>query len=100
MGTVRGWIWRSVFIAGAACLYWFGPSVYSIKYALSADKIYVDPKPPECDFWHPPVGNKKCHYQRVVTARHAKDIREIRLGESVPNERFDSILISWVKKSD
>jgi hypothetical protein len=32
--------------------------------------------------------------------RHAKDIRKIHPGESDPDERFDSILISWVKKSD
>jgi hypothetical protein len=100
LGTIQGWIWGSVFIAIATCFYWVGPSVYSIKYAVSADKIYVDPKPPDCDFWHAPLGNKGCHYQRVVMARHTKEIREIRPGESDPNERFDSVLISWVKKSD
>jgi hypothetical protein len=72
-------------------------SVYSIKYAVSADKIYIDPKPTDCDFWHAPVGKKGCHYQRLVIARDAKEVRAIRPGESDPNQRFDSVLISWVK---
>jgi hypothetical protein len=100
VGTIRGWFWGFVFIAMAACFYWLGPNVYSIKYAVSADKIHVDPKPTDCDFWHAPVGKKGCQYQRVVIARNAKEVREIRPGESDPNQRFDSVLISWVKKSD
>ena len=100
VGTIRRWICASAFVAITACFYWVGPSVYSIKYAVSADKIYLDPKPPDCDFWHAPVGNKGCHYQNVVIVRDAKDVREIRRGEGDPNRRFDSVLISWVKKSD
>jgi hypothetical protein len=100
VGTIRGWIWGSVFVAIAAWFYWFGPSVYSIKYAVSADKIYLDPKPPDCDFWHAPVGNKGCHHQSVVIARDAKDVREIQRDDGDFNRRFDSVLISWVKKSD
>lgn len=100
VGTIRGWFWGFVFIAMAACFYWLGPSVYSIKYAVSAVKIYVDPKPTDCDFWHAPVGTKGCHYQRVVIARDAKDVRAIRPGESDPNQQFDTVSISWIKKSD
>jgi hypothetical protein len=98
VGTIRRWICASAFVAITACFYWVGPSVYSIKYAV--DKIYLDPKPPDCDFWHAPVGNKGCHYQNVVIVRDAKDVREIRRGDGDPNRRFDSVLISWVKKSD
>jgi hypothetical protein len=98
VGTnIRGLFWG---IAIVACFCSFGPSVYSIKYAVSADKIYVDPKPTDCDFWHLPVGTKGCHYQRVVIARDSKEVRELRPGESDPNQRFDSVVISWVKKSD
>jgi hypothetical protein len=100
VGIIKRCIWGSVFVAIAACFYWIGPSVYSIKYAVSAEKIYVDTKPTDCDFWHAPLGEKGCHYQRVVIGRHLKDIREIRPGKSDPNERFDSVLISWVKKTD
>jgi hypothetical protein len=100
LGTIKGWIWGSVFIAIALWFYWVGPSVYSIKYAVSADKIYVDPQPTDCDFWRAPLGTKGCHYQRAVIARHAKEVREIRPGESDPIERFDSVRISWVKQSD
>ncbi len=100
LGRIKGWIRCSIFLAMAACFYWVWPGVHSIKYAVSADKIYVDLKPTDCDFWHHPVGTKGCRYQRVVIARHAKQFREIRPGESDPNERFDSVLISWVKKTD
>jgi hypothetical protein len=74
--------------------------VYAIKYSVSADGVFVDPKPTDCGFWHAPLGKKGCHYRRVVIARHAKEIREIRPGERDANERFDSVLISRVKKSD
>jgi hypothetical protein len=39
VGTIRGWFWGFVLVAIAACSYWLGPSVYSIKYAMSADKL-------------------------------------------------------------
>jgi hypothetical protein len=97
VGTIRGWIWCVVCVAIFACTYWVVPSVYSIKYA---DKIFIDPKPTDCDFWHAPFGTKGCHYQTVVIGRYAKAVREIRSSESDPNEQFDSVLISWVKKSD
>ena len=97
VGTIRSWFWG---IAIVACFCWLGPSVYSIKYAVSADKIFVEPKPTDCDFWHAPPGRKGCHYQRVVIARDSKAVRELRPGESVTNERFDSVVISWTKKSD
>jgi hypothetical protein len=100
VGTIKGWIRCSIFLAGFGCICWFGPSVYSIKYAVSAQKIYLDPKPKDCDFWRVPLGTKRCHYQRVVIAQHAKRVREIRPGEGNPSEQFDSVLISWVKKSD
>jgi hypothetical protein len=92
VGTIRRWIWAAVFVAITACFSWVGPGVYLIKYGVSADKIYLDPKPPDCDFWHAPVGNKGCHYQSVVIARDAKDVREIRRGDGDPNRRFDSVL--------
>jgi hypothetical protein len=100
LGTIKAWIRCSIFVAMAACFCWVWPSVYSIKYPVSADRIYVDPKPTDCDFWHAPVGKKGCHYQTAVIGRYAKQIREIRPGESDRNERFDSVLISWVKKAD
>jgi hypothetical protein len=70
VGAIRGWFWGFVSVAITACSYWLGPAVYSIKYAVSADKIHVDPKPADCNFWHAPVGKKGCHYQRVVIARY------------------------------
>jgi len=90
VGTIRGWFWGFVFVAMAVCFYWLDPSVYSIKYAVSADKIYVDPKPTDCDFWHAPVGKKGCHYQRVVIARDAKEVRAIPPARATPIN--DSIL--------
>jgi hypothetical protein len=65
---------------------------------MSADKIYLDPKPQDCDFWRAPVGNKGCHYQNVVIVRDAKDVRETRRGDGDPNRRFDSYLMG--QKSD
>jgi hypothetical protein len=99
VGTFKRCIWGSVFAVIVVCFYWIAPSAYSIKYALSADKIRVDTKPTDCDFWHAPLGEKGCHYKRVVIGRHLKDIREIRPGEST-SERFESVLITWVKKTD
>ena len=84
VGTIRRWIWAAVFVAITACFSWVGPSVYSIKYALSADKIYLDPKPPDCDFWHAPVGNKGCHYQSVVIARDQRRFARYAAATATP----------------
>ena len=123
LSTIKGWVWGSVFVGIAACSYWIGPNVYAIKYSVSADRVFVDPKPTDCDFWHAPLGTKECHYERIVTASYAKggaradyrydpktdqliDLRtnekasDIRPGERDTDARFDSVLISWVKKSD
>jgi len=98
--TIKAWIQCLIFVVMAACFCWVWPSVYSMKYPVSADRVYVDPKPTDCDFWHAPIGKKGCQYQTAVIGRYAKQIREIRPAESDRNERFDSVLISWVKKSD
>ena len=99
MGTIKAWIRCSFFLTVVVCIYWVGPSVYSIKYAVSANKVYLDPKPKDCDFWRVPLGTKGCHYQRVVIGQYAKGVREMRPGEADP-EQFESLLISWVKKTD
>lgn len=63
--TIWGWL---VLIGIAAYIYWWGIDVvwYSAEYGVSTDKVHIDPKPTDCDFWHAPVGFKGCHYEREV----------------------------------
>jgi hypothetical protein len=57
-----------LFVAGTAYIFWVGPTVvwYAAKYRVFTDKVQIDPKPTDCDFWHAPVGFKSCHYEGLV----------------------------------
>jgi hypothetical protein len=50
----------------------FGGLPDRIEDLLSADKIYVDPKPADCDFWHAPSakrgGKRRIRYVAVFWA--------------------------------
>jgi hypothetical protein len=39
---------------------------YSLRYQTDINHVAVDRKPHDCDFDKAPIGNKECHYQRIV----------------------------------
>jgi hypothetical protein len=38
----------------------------ALKYGLTVDQVFIDPKPPGCDFADPPLGDKHCHFEQNV----------------------------------
>jgi hypothetical protein len=40
---------------------------YSLQYEVDLDSVFVEKKPKNCDWEHAPIGDKGCHYRKVVT---------------------------------
>jgi hypothetical protein len=89
--TIGAWIGGSIIVGIATYIYWVGPSVlwYALRYRVTPAKVYVDAVPTDCGFWHAPLGPKGCHYERLVTGYSAKS-----------SLQYDTIFVSWVKRSD
>ena len=95
-----GWVWR----AGGIDKAW-----YSVKYTVSPDQVQVATKPKDCDFAHPPVGNKECHYEANVSAYNAAgdqiggDAAPTWIGmqaAETPNQGIKSVVVTWSKVND
>jgi hypothetical protein len=51
---------------------WYAKWRLGLSYNVSADKIYVDKSPHDCNFFAAPIGEKYCHYDReLMTLRWA-----------------------------
>lgn len=68
-GTLLGWL---VFLLIA----WFVvayllPDGWRIKYAMrylvSYEHVSVEARPTKCDFFHTPIGEKSCHYEKQIS---------------------------------
>jgi hypothetical protein len=38
----------------------------ALKYGLTVDQVFIDPKPTGCDFTDAPLGEKHCHFEQNV----------------------------------
>jgi hypothetical protein len=97
-GDVLGkWFWGLLLAAVAAYALWVGPSVawYSLRYRVPSDKVYIDPEPKDCDFWHAPVGFKECHYEKQVSP-----VAQERQSRTDGKARYDHVFVWWIKKTD
>lgn len=75
--SVADTFWGLVFLASVAALgAWVWSMVspvtwdqfrYSVEYRTDQDKVHVEPKPHDCDFDKAPLGDKECHFKKVVT---------------------------------
>jgi hypothetical protein len=47
----------------------YGPvkGYYALKNDIEPDRVTIVPEPHDCDFFKAPIGDKECHYDRVVT---------------------------------
>lgn len=43
------------------------PRLYQFEYNVRTDHVYLQKEPTDCDWGHAPIGNKDCHYDRVVS---------------------------------
>jgi hypothetical protein len=47
---------------------WTAPLLYSVIYETQTSKVHYVEKPKDCEFIHAPLGDKSCHYKKVVSA--------------------------------
>ena len=50
---------------------WTDPFLYSTEYSIDSDQVHRNTRPTDCDFIHAPLGDKGCHYKKMVTAYNA-----------------------------
>ena len=70
---------------------WLAPGStfgYAIKYEVPKDKVYVESEPHDCEWGKAPLGNKYCHFEKVV----ATDKDE--------HGKVTAVYVSWNKVSD
>jgi len=77
-----------IIIYGVIWTYWLTPEQERIaqEYHISKDKVIIEPKPHGCDFDDAPLGNKHCHYEKVVNADRA-----------CPSCGVTNVYVSWRK---
>jgi hypothetical protein len=63
-----------------------GRAWYVWRYSVSPKNVLIDPQPHDCEFMAAPVGNKYCHYDKMVN-----------VGED-RGQRY--VIVSWLKQSD
>lgn len=58
---------------------------YSMKYGVDDKHVYVEPKPHDCEWGKAPIGNKYCHFDRVVTTDKDR------------NGKITAVYVNWEK---
>jgi hypothetical protein len=46
---------------------WYSTFAYEFYYSVDSGHLAIDKEPHDCDFWKAPLGEKDCHYKRVVS---------------------------------
>jgi hypothetical protein len=64
-----------------------GRAGYALKYDINVDHVYVDDQPHDCEWGKAPLGDKYCHYKKMVA-----------LGKN--NGRVSDVYVSWEKVQD
>jgi hypothetical protein len=63
----------------------------ALKYGLTEDEVFMDPKPAGCDFTDAPLGDKHCHFEQDVNV-----VRDC----LTPNCPVKRVYVSWHKVRD
>jgi membrane-associated PAP2 superfamily phosphatase len=63
---------------------------YALRYSTHSEDVVIDHKPHDCDWDKAPVGNKECHFEKVVTVREG--------DESVDHHTL--VYVNWEKIMD
>ncbi len=66
------------------------PWAYAIQYNTEAEYVVIDPKPHDCEFDKAPIGNKYCHFDKIVTTKNG--------DESVNHKSL--VMVTWSKVSE
>ena len=63
----------------------------ALKYGLTEDEVFMDPKPAGCDFTDAPLGDKHCHFEQDLNV-----VRDC----LTPNCPVKRVYVSWHKVRD
>jgi hypothetical protein len=55
-----------LFQAGLVWLFPTSSAGYSMRYGVSQKNVFIEPKPHDCEWGKAPIGNKYCHFDKVV----------------------------------
>jgi len=91
-------------LATLAVIGWFVMPVnsavrYAIVYNVGRDKVFVAPRPHDCDWLSAPLGDKHCHYSPVV-AKFAAGGKLIDPPPFLPSDTFSGYVSSSGKVLD
>lgn len=45
------------------------PAYYGVRYQIARSHVLVSKKPTDCGWWHAPIGDKGCHYEKFVAVQ-------------------------------
>lgn len=97
---------------------WHAKWRYAWTYGVSSDKVQIEDRPHDCAFLAAPLGEKYCHYERIVsTVRWATSTQGLPIvsydegktwsiftpptGEMIPtSSTIESVDVGWNKKDD
>src|SRR5262249_28454347 len=62
------WVVGVAMIAAIVYVWSYGPRAvwYAVEYKIPPARVFIDPQPSDCEFWHAPLGYKGCHYEAFV----------------------------------
>jgi len=74
----------------AAFVWWLAPDkyAYAFEYQTNSDNVIVENKPKNCDWGHAPIGDKGCHYKKVVTPQKNE------------KDKVTSVYVTWERVED
>jgi len=105
-------------ILGWATISFLAPDDWKIKYCaryfVSFDNVHVNDRPTSCDWSHAPLGDKACHYEKIVTTERWDTSKEGKpiysyddgktwnigtpeAGTKLPTE---NVFVSWQRRDD
>lgn len=112
VGVVLSWTWFAVFIfflsgwAGSKPDRFTDRLWYSMSANASWKNVDIQKRPPDCDFFHAPVGGKGCRYvkqssffgdkERKLYMQQARTDEERQAYASRPN----TVVVYWEKKEE
>ena len=65
-----------VIYGGSLCAPYMFPEstwAYTLRYNALNKYVVVDSKPHDCDWGKAPIGNKECHFERVLTVKQGDE---------------------------
>jgi hypothetical protein len=94
-------------VALAFAVWWMLPDDWRVKYAaeymLNNDQVFIDRKPHNCESATAPLGDKHCHYEKVVIVFNRKN--EIIEGPEPTNpapedQKPVKVFVEWERVED